>query len=56
VAYRLVRQRRDQKVSGSSMARGRFLVILKIIVVKAGGWIFFVRDTCGAGTGCMFQK
>jgi hypothetical protein len=28
----------------------------KIIVVKAGGWIFFVRDTCGAGTGCMFQK
>jgi hypothetical protein len=21
-----------------------------------GWWIFFVRDTCGAGTGCMFQK
>ena len=26
------------------------------IISFEGWWIFFVRDTCGAGTGCMFQK
>ena len=29
---------------------------VRVVISLEGWWICFVRDTCEAGTGCMFQK